>query len=88
MSLSRTFFAAAVASCLSGCSFSLIDAPALPSTPVVCPKAAPAPVVAPKLSLPEIPGKVRIVIDGDNVEADAGGEMLLRAYVEVREALD
>ncbi|MCI0441186.1 MAG: hypothetical protein L0177_18950 [Chloroflexi bacterium] len=91
MPRSRTFFAAAVASCLSGCSFSLIDAgdmpraAALPSKPLVCPKAPPAPL---KLSLPKIPAKVKIIIDGDNVEVDAGGEALLRAYVKAREALD
>ena len=41
----------------------------------------------PKLTLPPIPQKVTLTIDGDTVHADEGGEQLLRSYVAARQFL-
>lgn len=41
----------------------------------------------PQSTLPPIPNKVMINIDGDKVSADSGGELLLRNYVLARELL-
>ena len=56
--------------------------------------------VAPNLKLPElppkqcehlfmkpVPQKVTLIIDGDKITADSGGELLLRGYVRARELL-
>lgn len=71
--------------CLPGC----VSAPIAPNLkwpePKECPKVEmPS---CPKLSLPAIPQKVYLKIDGNKVEADAGGELLLRAYVDARRTL-
>jgi hypothetical protein len=42
------------------------------------------PVTCRKLELARVPEKVRLQIDGDKVDADAGGEQLLRGYVACR----
>ena len=39
------------------------------------------------LEMPPIPEKVNIVIDGDKVKVDKGGDILLRYYVQARELL-
>lgn len=38
----------------------------------------------PKLSMPPVPQQANLKIDGDKVEADDGGDMLLRGYVRAR----
>lgn len=38
----------------------------------------------PKLDMPPVPQKVSLKIDGDKLEADEGGDMLLRGYVRAR----
>lgn len=82
MNRSAILFAAAAASALSGCSFSLIGPPSGPA-----PKAPPPPVAkCPEWpALPAIPHTVHISIDGDDWTMDRGGEALLRAYVEARD---
>lgn len=40
-----------------------------------------------KLAMPAIPEHVELVIDGDEIKADAGGKLLLRNYVEARKLL-
>lgn len=56
-----------------------------------CPKcptlAAPVPQKPIAATMPAIDQTVTIKIRGDNVEADAGGEKLLRAYVQARKLL-
>lgn len=50
--------------------------------------------VAPNLKIPEkkcpdlppVPNKVHLSIDGDKIDADAGGALLLRGYVSARDA--
>jgi len=36
------------------------------------------------VALPPVPDQVRLIIDGDKVDADQGGEQLLRGYVASR----
>lgn len=36
------------------------------------------------VALPAIPQHVKLIIDGDKIDADAGGEQLLRGYVSAR----
>lgn len=36
------------------------------------------------IALPPVPEHVRLIIDGDKVEADQGGELLFRGYVSSR----
>lgn len=38
----------------------------------------------PTLVMPPVPQKVNLKIDGDKLEADDGGDMLLRGYVRAR----
>jgi len=40
--------------------------------------------IPPVLEMPPVPNKVNLVIDGDNIESDEGGEILLRNYVAAR----
>lgn len=39
------------------------------------------PVKCQALALPPVPQQARLLIDGERVDADAGGEQLLRGYV-------
>lgn len=41
----------------------------------------------PRLSMPPVPQKVFLQIDGENLKADDGGDMLLRGYVRARSLL-
>jgi hypothetical protein len=41
----------------------------------------------PKLALPSVPNEVHLTIKGDQIEADAGGALLLRGYVRARSLL-
>jgi hypothetical protein len=41
----------------------------------------------PTLRMPAIPQKVNLKIDGDKVQADDGGDMVLRGYVRARSLL-
>lgn len=36
------------------------------------------------LALPPVPEHVRLIIDGDKIEADQGGKLLFRGYVSAR----
>lgn len=36
------------------------------------------------IALPPVPQKVKLIIDGDKIESDQGGEQLLRGYVAAR----
>lgn len=93
MRRSRTFFVAAASSLALGCSISLIDAPKFappkPAAETFHSAEAPSCPKTPKLppEMPAIPDRVRIIIDGDQWELDEGGELMLRAYVDTREAL-
>lgn len=80
--------------CVSGC----VSAPVAPNLkwpePKECPKVEPAKTESssmvpscPKVDMPSIPKQVFLKIEGNDVEADAGGELLLRAYVRARKAL-
>ena len=42
------------------------------------------PIQCRKLDLPPVPDRVKLQIDGDKIDADAGGELLLRGYVACR----
>jgi hypothetical protein len=42
------------------------------------------PVTCRKLDIPPVPDKVRLKIDGDKIEADKGGETVLRGFVACR----
>lgn len=56
---------------------------------VSAPVTLPTPTVesCPKLSMPPIPQKVDLHINGDKMVADDGGDILLRGYVRARELL-
>jgi len=41
----------------------------------------------PRLTMPPVPQKVFLQIDGENFKADDGGDMLLRGYVRARSLL-
>lgn len=57
---------------LPGCVSAPVNIPPIPAEP------------CPKLSMPPVPQTVNLKIDGDKVEADDGGDMLLRGYVRAR----
>lgn len=59
--------------------------PGCVNTPVNLPS-APA-KSCPKLAMPPVPQTAHLKIDGDKVEADDGGDMLLRGYVRARSLL-
>jgi hypothetical protein len=59
--------------------------PGCVSAPVNLPP--PPAASCPKLSMPPVPQKVSLRIDGDKLEADDGGDMLLRGYVRARSLL-
>lgn len=39
-----------------------------------------------RIALPPVPQSVHLNIEGDKIEADAGGRLLLRGYVQSRDA--
>jgi hypothetical protein len=39
-----------------------------------------------RIDLPPVPQKVYLNIEGDKILSDAGGELLLRGYVQLRDA--
>lgn len=61
---------------LTGC----VNAPVAPNLKLPDP-------AAPKLKLPPVPQDAELVIHGDKIEADKGGQQLLRGYVACRAAL-
>lgn len=63
---------------LGGC----VNAPVAPNLKL--PEAAKE---CPRLSMPPVPQKVFLQIDGENLKADDGGDMLLRGYVRARSLL-
>ena len=71
--------------CVPGC----VSAPIAPNLKWPEPKECPKVEVpsCPKVAMPAIPSKVYLKIDGNKVEADAGGELLLRAYVAARQTM-
>ena len=63
---------------LGGC----VNAPVAPNLRV------PEPVKeCPRLTMPPVPQKVFLQIDGDKIMSDDGGDMLLRGYVRSRSLL-
>ena len=63
---------------LTGC----VNAPVAPNLKL------PEPVKeCPRLSMPPVPQKVYLQIDGDKLMYDDGGELLLRGYVRARSLL-
>lgn len=54
------------------------------SAPVAPNLKLPEPKECPKLAMPPIPQKVFLQIDGDKIISDAGGDLLLRGYVQAR----
>lgn len=65
---------------LTGC----INAPVAPNLKL--PEAPPV-KECPRLKMPAVPDQVHLVIEGDMIEADEGGDMLLRGYVRARSLL-
>lgn len=41
----------------------------------------------PKLQMPPMPQKAKILINGDSIEVDKGGEEIIRGYVDARALL-
>ena len=41
----------------------------------------------PKLEMPAVPEQVHLSIEGDKIESDAGGDLVLRGYVRARALL-
>lgn len=63
---------------LGGC----VNAPVAPNLRI------PEPVKeCPRLTMPPVPQKVFLQIDGDKIMSDDGGDMLLRGYVRSRSLL-
>lgn len=65
---------------LTGC----INAPVAPNLKL--PEAPPV-KECPRLKMPAVPDQVHLVIEGDMIEADEGGDTLLRGYVRARSVL-
>lgn len=66
----------------SGCRPALVNLPAMPD----CPKpVTQEPVQCPALAMPDpIPKVMHITLEPGKVEADSGGEKMLRDYAELR----
>lgn len=77
ISFSLIAFAVACFLMLYGC----VSAPVAPNLKI------PENLGCPKLNLPPVPQDVNLQIHGDKIEADAGGERVLRSYVACRAAL-
>jgi hypothetical protein len=70
---------------LSGCTQHKVDVSSSSVDRVVDRIAAlQPPVKCRMLDLMPVPGEVHLVIEGDKIDADAGGEQLLRGYVACR----
>jgi hypothetical protein len=61
-----------------------VNAPVAPNLKL--PEAPPV-KECPRLKMPAVPDQVHLVIEGDMIEADEGGDTLLRGYVRARSLL-
>jgi hypothetical protein len=83
--MTKAWLTCCAATLICSCRPALVNLPALPD----CPKPiAPAVIQCPTLALLDpIPKVIHIDIAPGKVEADAGGEQLLRNYAAIRQAI-